>query len=115
MGESRKFISIGSEEEEKKGEGWLLAQYEFASEKDLVIWVPDAYAFEQAVKDGKLKGNVETSTASLHVALTSQSEEILRLIDAKTDLRLFLYESPLVFKKVDRGKQLGEDVAGEQQ
>lgn len=115
IGQSHRFVCVSPEEGKEKGAGWLLLQYRFASDGDLVIWLPNAEAIERAVRDANIEGEIRASKHSTDVVITSPPEKLLEFLDGKANFALFHYETPVVLRKVDIGKELWNGNTPEQE
>jgi len=96
----RKFVCLRQKGKAAQVDGWIFAEYAFASENQLVIWPPNATAFVKRINDGRLSGRIDESRVASHVLVTSPPERIVDLLNEKTDDALFLYEEPLVLTRI---------------
>lgn len=102
-GKERNFLSVRYQEDGEWAEGYVLCQYAFTHQGDLIIWQPDVDVFEEAIRSERLEGSVEKSRYSTTVTVTNPPDALLRFIDQPQDLRLFHYTEPMVLRKlIDR-------------
>lgn len=99
-GVNRRFLSLRIEEDGKWMDSYLLLQYRFTDDGDLLVWEPDFKAFEDAINKGALQGAIRKEKYSETIAITSDPQVLLNFIDAREEKALFEYQEPNLFKRV---------------
>jgi hypothetical protein len=99
-GLNRRFLSLRIEEDGKWMDNYLLLQYRFTDDGDLLVWEPSYGAFEEAVNRGALQGTIREQKYSKTIAITSDPQVVLGFIDAREEKGLFEYQEPHLFKRV---------------
>ena len=95
------YVSFRMEGEDKGGgepSGYFFMEVK-PSDRQLIIWPPNADHFKQLVEGGTLKGSVNKNKHSTTVKLDAPAAEILELI--ATNPAAFNYREPTVFQKLD--------------
>jgi hypothetical protein len=92
---------------------YYFVQYDFTPQGDLVLWLPDANAFEAAVRMGKLQGTVEKTKYVHNVEITSPPEVILAFLKDPGNEELFDTEDPMILGRLLLGTSDAEDSEGE--
>lgn len=77
--------------------GYLVARYQFTTDNDAVLWLPNPKPFEAAIKRGRLMGRVHDKGGA---EITAAPEVLLDFLNDPANQSLFLYEEPVVFTKV---------------
>jgi hypothetical protein len=99
-GTASNFLSVRIPENGKMQEMYFFVQYYFTREGELVVWLPEAKAFADAVEKGKLLGTVERGKSSISVVLTGTPEKILAFLNDPANGTMFDYKEPMIFKKL---------------
>lgn len=99
-GAERSFLSVRLTENGSWLEGYYFVQYRFTGQGDLVLWLPDAAAFADAVAKGKLAGTVEKGSNAGSVAIASPPEKLLAFLTDPANGSLFDYREPMIVKKL---------------
>jgi hypothetical protein len=99
-GLNRRFLSLRIEEDGKWMDSYLLLQYRFTDDGDLLVWEPNFKAFEEAINKGALQGAIRKEKYSETIAITSEPQVLLNFIDAREEKVLFEYQDPHLFKRV---------------
>ncbi len=99
-GLNRRFLSLRIEEDGQWMDSYLLLQYRFTDDGDLLVWEPSYEAFEEAINRGALQGAIRKQKYSENIAITSDPQVLLGFIDAREETGLFEYEEPNLFKRV---------------
>ena len=60
-GAERNYLAIRGFDDGRWESRYTLAQYSFTSEGDLLVWTPDAFAFDELIESGRLTGQVDRS------------------------------------------------------
>lgn len=102
-GLNRHFLSLRIEEDGQWMNSYLLLQYRFTEDGDLLVWEPVFEAFEEAINRGSLQGAISKQKYSKNIDITSDRKVILNFIDAREEKGLFKYQEPNVFKRVRSG------------
>jgi len=107
-GAGHNYISLGIAEDEAAEAGkfdeYMLVQYYFTDEPDMVIWMPVSGAFAEAVESGKLKGEITKGEMSTSVLLTDSGETIIKFLDDPENDDLFQYREPLILRKISKSE-----------
>lgn len=93
------FFSARFQENGKWEDKYFLAQYMFTDEGDLVIWMPKADIFAEAIKKNLLQGTVKKDKYSSNISITSDSKALLKFIKTSGNLKAFEYKEPIILKK----------------
>ena len=105
-GEGHNYMSVGIADDEAaeagKVEEYLLVQYYFTDEPDMVIWMPISGAFVAAVESGKLKGEITKGEMSSSILLTDSGETIIKFLDDPENDDLFEYREPMILRKISK-------------
>ncbi len=99
-GEEHGFLSVRVREGDGWMEGWYLVEYRFTDDGDLLVWLPQAAAFADAVEAGDLAGVVERSDTSTTVTLTGPPEATLAFLQGAAGATLFDYRDPMVMRRL---------------
>ncbi len=111
-GRKHNFVSVRMEDEDgTMPDGYGFLQYTFVNDNDLVLWGPNVEAFEEAIQQKALQGDI-TKSQTTSVTVTSTPKEILAFIDDPERTDLFKYSEPVVLRKVapaDKEEQEADD------
>jgi len=100
QGNEYNFLSVRFREDEEWMEGYLLVQYRFTDQGDLVLWRPNNDAFEEAILKTLLTGDIQKSTHSSQIRITSEPGTLLKFINDPDNLTLFEYREPMILRKI---------------
>lgn len=112
-GEELDFLSVRTEEDGTWMDRYYLVQYRFTDEGDLVLWLPNAEAFADAIAQGRLEGTVEGEDCCKDVTITGPPDALLALIDDADDSELFDYREPMILRRVTGWHPPAEATAGD--
>jgi hypothetical protein len=99
-GEHLGFLSVRTQEDGEWTNHYYLVQFKFTDPGELVLWLPNADAFAEAIAQDRLRGTVDGNGSGTDITITGAPENLLELIDDPEDLVLFDYRSPLVLRRV---------------
>jgi hypothetical protein len=99
-GEHLGFLSVRTQEDGEWMDHYYLVQFKFTDPGELLLWLPEADAFADAIARNRVEGAVDGDGAGTDITITSPPEALLDLIDDPDDLELFDYKSPLILRRV---------------
>jgi hypothetical protein len=99
-GEHLGFLSVRTREDGEWTDHYYLVQFKFTDPGELLLWLPEADAFADAIAHNRVKGTVDGDGTGTDITITSPPEALLDLIDDPEDLELFDYKSPLILRRV---------------
>jgi len=102
-GELFNYLSIRGQEKGVWIDHYLIAQYAFTPDGDLLVWLPDEHAFAEAVLNGDLAGKVDSENLGTDVLITSDPESLISFMNDPGNQVLFDYKEPMVFRRVAGG------------
>jgi hypothetical protein len=94
------FLSVRTQEDGAWADHYYLVQFKFTDPGELVLWLPNADAFAEAIAHNLVEGTVDGDGAGTDVTITGPPETLLELIDDPDDLELFDYRDPMILRKV---------------
>ncbi len=101
-GDEQNFLSVRFKEDEKWMNDYYFLIYKFTEKGDLVLWLPEVDAFEEAIMKKELQGIVVKEQYSTSITITSTSEKLLNFISDTSNQNLFEYREPIVLYKITR-------------
>lgn len=101
-GGEHNFMSVRFKENGKWMKDYYFLIYKFTDKGDLVLWLPDVDAFEEAIMKKQLHGIIEKDEYSTNIIITNTSEELLNFISDTSGQKLFEYREPIVLYKITR-------------
>jgi hypothetical protein len=99
-GEHLGFLSVRTQEDGEWMNHYYLVQFKFTDPGELLLWLPNADAFAEAVAQNRLEATVDGDGTGTDITITSPPEALLELIDDPDDLELFDYRDPIVLRRV---------------
>ncbi|MDD5707600.1 MAG: hypothetical protein PHR35_16890 [Kiritimatiellae bacterium] len=99
-GKENKYISIRFEEDGVWTNWYYFIQYKFTDSGDLVLWLPNADAFETAIKTNALQGLVTKEQYSKSINVTNAPAALLDFMDDPEGRDLFGYREPIVLRRI---------------
>jgi hypothetical protein len=99
-GKKDSFISLRFEDDGVWTNSYYLLQYHFTDQGELLLWSPNAKAFEAAVATNRLLGVVSKSQYSIHVDVTNSPAALIEFIETSGVPDLFDYREPTVLRKI---------------
>lgn len=103
-GKEHNLLCVRFQEDAKWMDRYYFLQYEFTDQGDLVLWLPDGDAFEQAIKRKRLRGTISKQHGT-DITITSPPENLLEFINDPGDVKLFKHREPIVLQKVVKRKK----------
>ena len=101
-GDEYNFLSVRFQEDGKWMNNYYFLVYKFTEKGDLILWLPNVDAFEEAIMKKELQGIVMKEQYSTSITITSTSEELLNFISDTSNQKLFEYREPIVLYKITR-------------
>ena len=101
-GDEHNFLSVRFQEDDKWMNDYYFLIYKFTEKGDLVLWLPNVDAFEEAIRKKQLQGIIEKEQYSTNITITNASEKLLEFINDPDNLMLFEYREPIVLYKITR-------------
>ncbi len=101
-GKEHNFINIRVEEDGEMMEEYIFAQYSVTDDGDLIIWLPDRDFFQEALASKKLEGKSTESESGGTILIESSPEKVMSLIDDPDNNEIFMYEDPMIIKRLPR-------------
>lgn len=95
-----KFISLRAKEDGQWVKNYYFAQYKFTEQGDLIVWPPDSKAFENAIKEKLIHGEIKPGKYSTEVNISSDANSLLKLISGSKNSELFDYQTPIILRKI---------------
>ncbi|MFK5922426.1 MAG: hypothetical protein QM496_09625 [Verrucomicrobiota bacterium] len=95
-----KFISLRAKEKGQWMKNYYFAQYKFTEQGDLIVWLPDSKAFENAIKEKLLSGKIKPGKYTTDVNISSDANTLLKLISGSKNSELFDYQTPIILRKI---------------
>lgn len=99
-GQKNNFISLRFEDDGAWTNSYYLLQYHFTDQGELLLWQPNAKAFESAVATNRQMGVVSKSQYSVHVNMTNSPSALIEFIETSGVPDLFDYREPTVLRKI---------------
>ncbi len=87
---------------EKKDSDYLFAYYSFISENSIAVWKPKVDAFEKAINNGEIRGEIIKEKHSTSINITEHKESLCNFIKTKDMGELFDLENPTIYNKRDK-------------
>ncbi len=100
-----KFISLRAKEKGQWMKNYFFAQYKFTEQGDLIAWIPDSKAFENAIKEKLIQGKVEPGKYSTGINISSDANSLLKLISGSKNSELFDSKNPIILRKIASPKK----------
>jgi hypothetical protein len=94
------YLSVRVKMKDQWEDHYYFAQYAFTDEGNLLVWLPDPEAFDQAIQEGRLEGAVERTQYTHNVELTDTPEKILAFLNEPGNGDLFDYSAPRTLKRL---------------
>lgn len=101
-GNEYNFLSVRFQEDDKWVDNYFFLPYKFTEQGDLVLWLPNEDAFEEAIGKKQLQGIIDKGQYSTSITVTNTSERLLEFINDPDNLRFFEYKEPIVLRKITR-------------
>lgn len=104
-GGEHNFMSLRAKEDGQWMKNYFFAQYKFTEQGDLVAWLPDSKAFENAIKEKLIHGKIKPGKYSTDINVSSDASTLLKLINSSKNPELFDYQNPIVLRKIASSKK----------
>jgi hypothetical protein len=101
-GDEHNFLFVRFQEDDKWMDDYYFLIYKFTEKGDLILWLPNVDAFEEAISKKYLQGIIETGQYSKDITITNTSEKLLEFINGSDNLILFEYREPIVLYKITK-------------
>ncbi len=103
---SFRWLEKGGSGEQLLGRKYLFGKYKFIGLKKgggyMLLWFPDPAEFSKAVESGRLKGSqLDNDT----ILITSPPDDLIDFMDDADNHALFVYEEPIIFRKIKKGME----------
>ena len=101
-GDEHNFLSVRFQEEGKWMDDYYFLACKFTEKGDLVLWLPNVDAFEEAIGKKKLSGIINEDQYSTNITITDVPEKLFEYINGPDNLNLFDYKEPIIIYKITR-------------
>jgi len=101
IGKKSNFLSVRFQRDGKWMDHYYFLQYHFTDQGDLLLWLPNAAVFKEAIGTNRLQGMVvKKGQYDTDITITNAPTALLEFIDAPENLTLFNYREPMVLRKI---------------
>jgi len=81
-------------------EYYIFGLYTLSDDDTLIFWLPDVDAFERAIDDGLLAGDIDKGSKSKTIVLTPEKSDVNEFIKNHDVKDLFVLDEPMIYRRV---------------